>query len=114
MKTRRRGHSGFSIPLYTLCPLWFRFPVQLHPWTIPRLRGHIRIKVSFFKLQERSFERLSTILLVEVTMSPSTCPPSLLQGMPFSADWSSWTRGVRLSLPNIRSTVVGLHQAILP
>lgn len=32
MKTRHRGHSGFSIPLYTLCPLWFRFPVQLHPW----------------------------------------------------------------------------------
>jgi hypothetical protein len=31
MKTRHRGHSGFSIPLYTLCPLWFRFPVQLHP-----------------------------------------------------------------------------------
>jgi hypothetical protein len=38
MKTRHGRHSGFSIPLYTLCPLWFRFPVQLHPWPIPRLR----------------------------------------------------------------------------
>jgi hypothetical protein len=41
---------------------------------LPQTGSHIRIKVSFFKLQERSFERLSTILLVGVTLWPSTCP----------------------------------------